>query len=203
MSQVIALFGGTFDPIHLGHTGIAQAVSELDCIERVEFIPCHIPAHRDSPNATSAERLAMLKLAINDNPAFSINPYEIGHEKPSITIDTVTHMRETYPDQHFAWVMGNDSWQHFTDWDDWQQILDQIHLIVVNRPGYTLAHPDLLAQHVVHDSEALSEFDAKKIFVMDDIHLPHSATAIRNKHDVPFEALDPAVRQYIKQHNLY
>lgn len=88
-----ALFGGTFDPIHYGHLKPAEALAQLTGLEKVTLLPNNVPPHRPQPEATSVQRVAMVKLAISGNPLFDLDLREMQRDTPSYTIDTLAALR--------------------------------------------------------------------------------------------------------------
>lgn len=133
----LAIFGGTFDPIHLGHVRSAEEVREQFELDRILFVPSHVPPHRDeAPGASPKERLEMVRLAVNGNPAFSVSDIEIRRPGRSFTVDTVRELRETMaPRDRLFLIVGYDAFMLFASWKDWRAILERCHLIVTSRPG--------------------------------------------------------------------
>lgn len=129
-----ALLGGTFDPIHIGHLRIAIQLRELG-FDKVLLIPNRIPPHRPQPQASSEHRLAMLKLSCEDLCGVEACAIELEREELSYSAVTVAALRQTYPDVHFTWVMGQDAWQGFEHWYRPLELLDQANLLVISRPG--------------------------------------------------------------------
>lgn len=133
----LGIFGGTFDPIHLGHLRSAEEVREQFELDRVLFVPSHVPPHRDeAPGASPHERLEMVRLAVIGNAAFRVSDIEIRRPGRSFTVDTVRELRETMapPDSLFL-IVGYDAFLLFASWKDWRAILERCDLIVTSRPG--------------------------------------------------------------------
>lgn len=129
------VFGGTFDPVHDGHLAVARAVRDLFHAP-VHFMPAGDPAHRGDTVASAADRLAMLRLALGDEPGFAIDTREITRAIPTRTIDTVEELRRELPaGTPILLVIGMDSLRQFTTWKRWQDILAQAHLVACTRPG--------------------------------------------------------------------
>lgn len=179
------LFGGTFDPIHLGHLGIAETALKSLPIDKIYFIPCHQPTHRDAPLASSQDRLAMLKLVIAHHPHFLIDESEIHRDKPSYAIDTIQDFQTRFPEKTFAWLLGYDAFLHFLSWHQWEKIIEKVHLIVVNRPTLSLPQTgslhELLNKNLTHNKNDLLKTKAGKIFLLPHCHFNESATMIREK----------------------
>ncbi|PIQ44285.1 MAG: nicotinate (nicotinamide) nucleotide adenylyltransferase [Gammaproteobacteria bacterium CG11_big_fil_rev_8_21_14_0_20_46_22] len=191
---MIGVLGGTFDPIHRAHLAIAHKALEAANLSRVLFIPCKTPVHRAEAMAKADDRLAMVKLAIRDEPLFEADDREITRSTPSYMDETLKSLHKDYPNEKFAFIMGYDVWENFTRWHHWQEIIQQNTLIIIKRPGYTLAHPKLIAQYkaiIINDNEStLSATDIR--------HAELSRDDARLK-----QALPQAVIDYIKNHALY
>src|SRR3989338_6163427 len=109
LKQPIGLLGGTFDPVHKGHIGIANHVLYRFNLADVQWIPCNQPAHRTPPIASPADRLAMLKLATEDNDAFEVNDVEFQRGGVSYMVETLETLRITYPNTPFCLILGADA----------------------------------------------------------------------------------------------
>ena len=133
----IAILGGTFDPIHLGHIFIAQCVLKKYQCEKVLFIPNQIPPHSKNP-VSSEHRVQMMKIALANYPKFEIDFTEINNQGKSYTIDTVKSLRKKYPMKSLIFIMGDDAFANFNQWKDWNQITQYVHLAIVKR-----TYPDL------------------------------------------------------------
>ncbi len=131
------LFGGTFDPIHSGHLVAAEKVKKAHALEKVVFIPSSHPPHKEGTRVAPArDRLAMLRLALNGRDGFSISDCEIRRPGPSYTVDTVRHFLEASPaNTRLYLIMGHDAFMEMHTWRSFRKILEQIALIVMERPG--------------------------------------------------------------------
>jgi nicotinate-nucleotide adenylyltransferase len=139
--QRIALYGGTFDPIHLGHLEIARKVLELFEIEKVLFVPAQIAPHKVGRSVTEPiHRYAMLALATQHDPQLSISTFELDAPDRRYTVDTVAHFQKTFGDEtELFFIMGADSWSEIQTWREWERLLTMVNHIVVTRPGYDVA----------------------------------------------------------------
>ena len=130
----IGFYGGTFNPIHLGHVGVCrQAVKQLrlDCLH---VIPAFIPPHKASPDLAAGEdRLAMCRLALQGLPNILADDYELTRGGVSYTIETMRHMRECYSEDDFYLIMGTDNYLTFTAWREWQALGRMCTLAVASR----------------------------------------------------------------------
>ena len=133
------IFGGTFDPPHIGHLLIAQTVFESENFERLIFVPANIsPAKKNGDSSSPNERSKMLEIALINNPNFEISDLEIKREGISYTIDTI---REFVDDlkldkEDLFFLMGSDTLKSFHTWKDPEEILNLCNIIVAIRPGF-------------------------------------------------------------------
>ncbi len=133
----ICLFGGTFDPPHIGHLLIAQTICEAESFDKILFIPVNIPPHK-SVNTSLEDRLNMLNIAVKDNPNFEISDIEIRRGGVSYTIDTIRKIKEVYniKSNKLSYLIGSDSLLNFHNWKDPEKILNECQIIVAIRPGF-------------------------------------------------------------------
>nr|WP_308227291.1 nicotinate-nucleotide adenylyltransferase [Providencia vermicola] len=207
-----ALFGGTFDPIHYGHLRPVEALAKQVGLQKVILLPNHVPPHRPQPEASPAQRLEMVRLAIQDQPLFTIDTRELERNSPSYTIETLTALRkEMGPEQPLAFIIGQDSLLSINTWHGWEQLLDNCHLLVCSRPGYAanFSEPQMQAwlnKHKTDDTNKLSQTPNGYIFLGDTPLVDISATEIRNNlnnGNVNENLIPAAVMAYIKQQHLY
>ncbi len=196
----IGLMGGTFDPIHHGHLVTAEHVRYVGDLDQVLFIPAGSPPHKTGGAAVSAEdRLAMVELAIADNPYFHTCDFEVRQQGPSYSITTVQYLREVLgPDVELFFIIGADAINLITTWMRWRELLTLCRFFAMTRPGYTMEdfsglapEPGLLQQ---------------RIQVVEVPALEISSTEIRSRiqRGWPIKYLVPHdVEQYICQHQLY
>jgi nicotinate-nucleotide adenylyltransferase len=138
----IGIFGGTFDPVHNGHLLLAEQCREQASLDEVWLIPAGAPPHKETTGITPGKlRREMLEFAIAGNPAFVIKDLELNREGPSYTIETLRQLKESHPEDEFFLIIGADSVRDFHTWREPASILEQAHLIGVNRPNISL--PDL------------------------------------------------------------
>jgi nicotinate-nucleotide adenylyltransferase len=146
----IGLFGGTFDPVHIGHLIIAEWLSEILEIQKTCFIPTKIhPFLKRNDITDSKIRLKMLQIALNGYHAFEISDFELTKEGVSYTIDTIKHFREKFPDKELYYFLGSDNLASFLEWKDPFEILDICYLAVYQRekhdkPPELINHPKVL-----------------------------------------------------------
>lgn len=206
---MIAIIGGTFDPIHFGHLRPALDIAEKMSLEEVRFIPSATPPHRWQPEASAEDRINMVKLAIEGIKLFILDDREYHREGASYTIDTLKSIRsEIGANQSFSMILGLDAFKSFTSWKDWKGIVETCHIIIAARPGYEIDSTldDYLATRVTQNSDNLKMQAAGKIYFCDVTQLDISATMIREKlkNKQSCHYLTPAkVCDYIETKKLY
>ncbi len=199
----IALFGGTFDPIHLGHTRVAEAAAKQIDAAKVVFIPAKCsPLKGFSPNATDDDRLRMIELATRGNERFSVSDCELHRPAPSYTLDTVKHFqRECGDDALIYWLIGADSVDDLVLWHRIDELIDVCHLAVMVRGGYAAPSFD---RHL----QVLGRNRVEKLRrnVIETPSIDISSTLIRRRlaagEDVG-DMLCPDVMDYIRKRGLY
>ena len=130
----IAIFGGTFDPPHIGHLALAERARDSLALDRVLFVPAGHPPHKRRPGMSSVEqRLAMTRLAIRGAPAFRVSTIELEADGPSFTARTV--QRLSRPGRELYLLIGGDSLDDFRTWHDYEDILRRVTLAIAERPG--------------------------------------------------------------------
>ncbi|KIV65585.1 Nicotinate-nucleotide adenylyltransferase [Pseudomonas sp. FeS53a] len=210
MSQRIGLFGGTFDPVHIGHLRGALEVAELMAFDQLRLIPSARPPHREAPQVSADDRLAMVELAVADLPPLRVDDRELRRERPSWTIDTLESLRAEVgeSDQLFL-MLGWDAFCGLPGWHRWEELLNHCHILVLQRPDADAEPPeelrDLLAARSVADPLGLSGPGGQISFVWQS-PLAVSATQVRqllaDGRSVRFLVPD-AVLAYIHAHGLY
>ncbi len=133
----IGLYFGSFNPIHIGHLIIANHIVENSNLDKIWFVLSpHNPLKEAHTLLNEYNRLHLVQLAIENNTKFRASNVEFHLPKPSYTIDTLTYLKEKFPLENFTVIMGSDSFQNLPRWKNYEQILQQYHIIVYNRPGF-------------------------------------------------------------------
>jgi nicotinate-nucleotide adenylyltransferase len=193
MVERIGMFGGTFDPIHVGHLLLAERAREELGLDHILFVPANVPPHKRSGRliAPPESRLEMLRLAIAGNPAFEISTHEIDREGVSYTVDTLRHFEAVRPTARFTLLIGGDNAGDFATWRDPEQIVRLASVAVWARPGSQLP------------AELLPGVGYHRI---DSPLLEISSTDIRSRaaagRSIRYMVPD-AVADYITRHELY
>ena len=189
----ICLFGGTFDPPHIGHLLIAQTVCEAEHFDKILFIPANKPPHK-KVNTSLEDRLAMLNIAVEGNPNFEISDVEIRRGGISYTIDTVKMVKEEIDRENdeIFYLIGSDSLMDFRNWKDPRGILDECKVVVAIRPGF---RPSDIPAWILHRIQ----FANIPRFEISSTNIRHRW--VENK-TIRYMVTLP-VWDYIDEHNLY
>jgi len=186
----IGLFGGTFDPLHIGHLIVAEWIWEALKLDKIIFIPNHIhPFHKRQDITPAAERLKMLQLAAKDFPQFSVDPVELERQGVSYTVDTVRYFKKQFPQAEIFLLIGADNWNDFHKWKEPQKIREMAELVVYNRRALDV-----------------SASEEKNTIFADSPFIDISSTQIRRRirSGQAYRSLvPPAVYSYIREQHLY
>lgn len=195
----LGVFGGTFDPVHIGHLVVAEEARACLGLDRVIWIPARISPHKlNVVPASSEDRYRMVCLAVQGNPAFEVARVDLDREGPSYTVDTLRMLQVEYgAAAQLYFVLGADSLLTFRAWHLPMEILRLARLVVISRPGYA---PDLPA--LEQDLPGISGATQ----VLDTISLDISATELRARvmagQPIRYQVPDQ-VLEYIAAHHLY
>ncbi|MFP5503829.1 MAG: nicotinate-nucleotide adenylyltransferase [Candidatus Sericytochromatia bacterium] len=202
----VALFGGTFDPIHVGHLAAARAAVASGLVDEVLFIPAGDPPHKPAgAHASTEERWLMTHLATLDEPRFRVVRWEIDREGPSFAVDTVHHARKALagPDgqaPELYWVIGTDAMALIDTWRRVRELFSLTRFLVIARSGFDEA---ALRQHLA-GTVPWAPPDALRFVPMDLVEV--SSTAIRGAlagGATPEAALPAPVERYVTKYGLY
>lgn len=180
------VYGGTFDPVHNGHLRVAIELRERLQVDCIHLMPCHIPPHRGAPGGTSQDRLDLLTLAVADEPGLQVDGRELARGGSSYTADTLRQLRqEMGPEQSIAIVLGTDAFSGFDRWEEWEQIPELAHIVLVRRPQAELTRgsvpEQLLAERRVDSVATLKNSPCGGIYEIEPPMLDISATGIRER----------------------
>jgi nicotinate-nucleotide adenylyltransferase len=189
----IGLFGGTFDPPHLGHLALAEHARDRLGLDEVRFIPAGQPPHKRGEGiAPAAARLAMTRLAVRGNPAFTVSTLEVRRGGPSFTVETLRTVAAATPAARLYLLMGADSLDDFATWHEPETILRLATLVVAGRPGA--------------GTRRLEPRGRGRIVRLDNAEIALSSSLVRNRvragRSVRYLVPD-AVAAYIVRHRLY
>lgn len=203
VTRRIALFGGTFDPIHLGHTTVAEAAARQIGAEEIVFIPAKIsPLKGFLPHASDGDRLRMIESAIAAYPLFGVSDCELQRPAPSYTLDTVRQFQRQYgPATSLHWLLGADGVGDLVHWHQIRELIDACNLTTMRRAGYPA--PDFDRFEPLWGSERVAKLKRNMIETpLVDV----SSTEVRRRLAAGEEVsrmLDPDVLAYIRAHHLY
>ncbi len=135
----VAVLGGTFDPVHLGHLRPALELLQNLGLAELRLVPGRVPPHRPPPRATPDHRLAWLRQAVDGVPGLHVDACEFERAGPSYTVETLRRIRaEIGPERPLAFAMGADAFRGLMSWHQWHRLTEYAHLIVMERAGITL-----------------------------------------------------------------
>ena len=218
----IALYGGTFDPVHKGHLRVAHGLSRIFALDQVLFIPAYVAPHKRVKTVTPAlHRYAMLALATQEESGFLVSTVELDAPERPFTFETLSRMQESLGrEAQLFFIMGADSWMEITTWREWEQVLALANHIVVTRPGYELGTEhvtpkvrqrivDLRGQAREQAAPGIDSSDGDaRIYVTDAVNMDVSATMIREavregRESEWLKYVQPPVANYIRKYGLY
>jgi nicotinate-nucleotide adenylyltransferase len=183
----LGLFGGTFDPPHLGHLIVAQDVAEALELNQLLFVPAGLPPHKQDRLLTPAPlRLEMVRALVAGNDTFGVSEVELGRAGPSYTVDTLRHFRHLHPQAEVFFVMGVDQAASFQEWHEPEEVAALAHLVVLSREGAESPEGNFMSTPVTR------------------VDISSSAIRARVGMGRPIRQLVPeSVRQIIESNRLY
>jgi nicotinate-nucleotide adenylyltransferase len=206
----LGIFGGTFNPIHFGHLRAAEEVRQAAGLDEVLFVPSHIPPHKElAGNATAAQRLEIVRLAIRSNPFFRLSSFEVEQGGSSYSIMTIEHVRRDYGiTPHF--ILGRDAFNEISTWYQAKKLFGLAHFVVMSRPGATgLVLADVLgelAEDFRRDEGGYVNKCGNRIVFVEVTALDISSSLIRDlcKRGKSIRYLVPEeVEEYMKKERMY
>jgi nicotinate-nucleotide adenylyltransferase len=212
----LAVFGGTFDPVHLGHVIPAVRALETFHFDQLVFVPSSRPPHKlAEPLTPFAHRFAMLALATQPYDRLLVSDIELDREGPTYTVDTLREIRARRPAHNFYFLMGSDSFSQIATWHRWEELVEIAHLVVLHRA--TIWGGELekrLPAGLLRRLHRVMPFDPvpdppagpPSIYLLDHEAFPVSATDLRDRlHDgrTISELVPSDVHRYIVKHRLY
>ena len=207
----VAIFGGTFDPVHNGHLRSAIEIKEALGVDELRLMPSHRPPLRGAPGAESRQRLAMVAAAVNGQSGLRVDNRELRRDGPSYTVDTLRDLRaELGAAVSLTVVMGSDAFNQLHRWQDWQSLFSLANVLLLHRADYPLAADATVTAFVeerrVADASELTAVSAGGFYELGLIQLPISATDIRQRlasgKSISYLVPD-VVADYIAEHGLY
>jgi nicotinate-nucleotide adenylyltransferase len=217
----IAVYGGTFDPVHVGHAAVARSLLQLFGLDGVLFVPAYVAPHKRGRKVSPAfDRHAMLALATQGEESFRVSTVELSAPEKPYTVETLTRFRETLGETaRLFFVMGADSWEEITTWREWERVLALTDQLVVTRPGYELpvGHVTEAVRERIVDvrgatsarvDDELKKDEGPRVYLTDAANVKAAATDVRaavarGDWDALNELVVPAVAEYIRKYGLY
>ncbi len=206
---LFAIYGGAFDPVHEGHLAVARAARDV-LGAGIALVPTGDPRHRAPAHARAAHRMAMLELAIANEPGLHIDARELSRQGPSYSIDTLEELRAEHgPQAPLAMIVGDDAFAGFPGWHRWLELFDLAHVVVASRPQ-PADLPDVLAEcmagRLSENPEALCETPAGCVFRLRLPLHPQSSSTVRGRIAAGLSLhgwVPEAVADYIAAQRLY
>lgn len=184
----IGIFGGTFDPIHVGHLRVAQEFAEGVKLEKVLMMVAAVPPHREPPLASPEDRLHMVRLAVKEFPVLEASDRELVRRGPSFTLNTVKELRES-ADGAMVWMaLGGDAYDLIQTWHQPEKVLAQTHMVVLTRPGYEV---DLMAP--------LPRSISSRYTLKNEFYLHESGATLRTLQVSPIDISSSMIREAVRE----
>lgn len=198
--RAIGVLGGTFDPVHNGHIALARAALMQANLKKLIVMPAHVqPFKLGNEISDDHHRLEMAKLAFADMPEAEVSDYEIVHTEVSYTYDTLCSLKEMYPDDEIAFIMGTDSFLALDTWYMGRELLEQFSFLVSVRPGYRESE----LEDKIEEFRRLYDTNVEKlVMTMPDV----SSTEIRTRYESGLSNagnVPDLIERYIYEHGLY
>lgn len=185
------IFGGSFNPIHIGHLILANYLCEFENIDELWFmVSPQNPLKQQADLLEDSKRLELVNIAIKDYPKFHASDFEFQLPRPSYTINTLDALKSAYPDRIFYLIIGADNWQYFPRWKDSRRLIDENRILVYPRPGIEVRNTEFPPNVRLLDTPLL------------EISSTFIRQAIREEKDIRY-FLHPEVYQTILKGKLY
>lgn len=201
--HTLAIFGGTFDPVHHGHIQTSINIQAHAHFDSYYFLPCKVPIIKAATVASTAQRIDMLHLAIKNYPDFQIDLREINRDTPSYMVDTLNSFRKEFPNASISLILGYDAFLSLPKWHEWEKIMSLAHLFVINRAAFSSCMipqsiRKLLQLHKNSDINELKTHSSGFIYEFDAGHYDLSSTMLRAE----LKKYSPTATQNIESSNL-
>jgi len=205
-AKFIGLYGGTFDPIHLGHLKAASDVQQKIGLDEVRMVLSAKPPHKSVPTISATERFSLLTLAVKEFPALVADDCEMTRKGPSYMVDTLLDFRNRNPNSSLVLILGMEAFNGLLSWYRWQEIMSLAHIVVTDRAGFDNRFgqkvADYMAAFLTLDKSQLKQQTHGKIYIQPVIAVDISATQIRQRikakkpvqHMLTNECLDAIIK---------
>jgi nicotinate-nucleotide adenylyltransferase len=208
--EPLALFGGTFDPVHYGHLKCADEARQKLNLEYMYLLPAGDPPHRGTPQASTGQRLEMLKLALLEFPGLKLDDRETRRQGPSYMVETLLEFRQENPLRSLVLLIGQDAANLLHTWFQWQQLFSLAHIVILTRPDAHLQYrPEVeesITRRLTSDMSDLQSSVAGKVLQLEVESIDISATLVKELLDQgrsPESMLPATVLDYIEEQCLY
>ena len=207
----IAIFGGTFDPVHNGHILTSLAIQAYFNFDSFYFIPCKTPTLKPATLANNQQRIEMLRLAIKNHEEFNIDLREVNRDSPSYMVETLESLRKEHTNDSITLIMGYDAFLTLPQWYQWEKIIGLANLLIINREQFSTNPIPKSIEKLLnrHKSETKTDLLTKKygnIHFFDAGNYDISSTSIREalkNKELKTNNVPKEVCEYIKQWGLY
>ena len=193
----IGIFGGSFNPVHLGHFQMIKAVFEKIKLDKIIIVPVGVPSHRENNLIDGKYRFEMCQIAFENIEKVEISDIEINKKEPSYTYDTLMEIKEKYLNAEFYEIIGEDSFNYFVEWKNYKEILQNSKIIVLKRKN----------RNEDERKNVLKDIKLKERFIyIENEHFNYSSTNVRENIELgkPITNMVPSlVEKYIEKNNLY
>ena len=178
---MIGIYGGSFDPVHLGHLITAESIKKELNFERLFLLPCCVPVHKNSLHYSSKQRLEMLSLAIKEFPSLEIDTREIDRGGNSFMIETLAEIVKEFKDSTICLIIGMDSFINFKTWKKWDEFARLVHLIILPRKTNQPIQKNLDTFDLALDKNDLNNKPSGLLYFSNSQLIDISSTNIRGK----------------------
>ena len=178
---MIGIYGGSFDPVHLGHLITAESIKKELNFERLFLLPCCEPVHKNSLHYSSEQRLEMLSLAIKEFPSLEIDTREIDRGGSSYMIETLAEIVKEFKDSSICLIIGMDSFINFKTWKKWDEFAKLVHLIILPRSTNQYPQKSLDTFDIALDKNHLNKKTSGLLYFSNSELIDISSSDIRGK----------------------
>lgn len=211
-SHSIGIYGGTFNPIHLGHIGAASEVRDYLQLDELRMVLSATPPHRKPPEVSAENRFLLLQAALQQYPRLIADDCELQRQGPSYMVDTLRAIRQqgAHRDSSVLLILGAEAFSRFMSWQHWQDIIKCAHIVITTRAGFSDqlgdSLNDYIEPYITTDKSQLKQLTHGKIYQLPVSAIDISATEIRRrlKTNEPVEQMLPeSTWALIHQHGFY
>ena len=188
----IGIFGGTFNPIHIGHAIIANFIAQNSCLDAIWFMVApQNPLKTEACGASDLDRIKMVEMVAHKIDKVTTSAFEFAQPRPSYTYNTLTELQKRFPNDEFHLIIGGDNWQNFNKWRNHHEIVSQFNIMVYPRHGFEVVIPEEYSQNVKLIDAPIIELSSTDI-----------RAALKEQRNMNF-FLSSEVYEYILENKLY